>query len=69
MIIGCRPAAKDAGIAEGNREDIYDFFIGRVRYVVSMSRTHSCHNKVGFYYMYSVICIVKNRFDINAAFL
>ena len=33
MIIGCRPAAKDAGIAEGNREDIYDFFISRVRCV------------------------------------
>ena len=36
-IISCRPAAKDAGIAEGNRDAIYDFFINRVR---SVSRRH-----------------------------
>jgi P-loop containing dynein motor region D4 len=30
-IIGCRAAAKEAGIAEGNRDAIYDFFINRVR--------------------------------------
>ncbi|CAH8607094.1 unnamed protein product [Heterobilharzia americana] len=31
LIIGCRPAAKDAGIAEGNRDGIFDFCINRVR--------------------------------------
>ncbi|CAH1180440.1 unnamed protein product [Phaedon cochleariae] len=31
VIIGCRPAAKEAGIDEGNRDGIYDFFISRVR--------------------------------------
>ncbi|KAL8568337.1 Dynein heavy chain 6, axonemal [Nucella lapillus] len=31
LIIGCRPGAKDAGIAEGNRDAIYDFCINRVR--------------------------------------
>lgn len=30
-IIGCRPGAKEAGIAEGNRDAIYEFFINRVR--------------------------------------
>ncbi|XP_043266980.1 dynein axonemal heavy chain 6 [Venturia canescens] len=30
-IIATRPAAKGAGIAEENRDGIYDFFIGRVR--------------------------------------
>jgi len=32
-IIACRPAAKDAGLPEGNRDAIYDFFINRVRCV------------------------------------
>nr|CAH7757603.1 unnamed protein product [Callosobruchus chinensis] len=31
VIIGCRPGAKEAGIDEGNRDGIYDFFISRVR--------------------------------------
>ncbi|KAK3599709.1 hypothetical protein CHS0354_037182 [Potamilus streckersoni] len=31
LIIGCRPAAKEIGIPEGNRELIYDFCINRVR--------------------------------------
>ncbi|XP_056004113.1 dynein axonemal heavy chain 6-like isoform X1 [Ostrea edulis] len=31
LIIGCRPAAKEVGIAEGNRDAIYDFCINRVR--------------------------------------
>ncbi|XP_055873384.1 dynein axonemal heavy chain 6-like isoform X2 [Biomphalaria glabrata] len=31
LIIGCRPAAKEAGIPEGNRDAIYDFCISRVR--------------------------------------
>nr|XP_054751474.1 dynein axonemal heavy chain 6-like isoform X1 [Lytechinus pictus]XP_054751475.1 dynein axonemal heavy chain 6-like isoform X1 [Lytechinus pictus] len=31
VIIGCRPAAKEVGIPEGNREEIYNFFISRVR--------------------------------------
>lgn len=31
MVIGCRPAAKDAGIAEGDRDAIFNFFINRVR--------------------------------------
>ncbi|XP_054751474.2 dynein axonemal heavy chain 6-like isoform X1 [Lytechinus pictus] len=31
VIIGCRPAAKELGIPEGNREEIYNFFISRVR--------------------------------------
>ncbi|XP_074661680.1 dynein axonemal heavy chain 6-like [Tubulanus polymorphus] len=31
LIIGCRPAAKELGIAEGNREAIFDFCINRVR--------------------------------------
>ncbi|CAD5112359.1 DgyrCDS1592 [Dimorphilus gyrociliatus] len=31
LIIGCRPAAKEAGIAEGNRDAIFDFCINRVR--------------------------------------
>ena len=31
LIIGCRPGAKDAGIAEGNRDAIFDFCINRVR--------------------------------------
>lgn len=31
LIIGCRPAAKELGIAEGNRDAIYDFCINRVR--------------------------------------
>lgn len=30
-IIETRPAAKEAGIAEENRDGIYDYFIGRVR--------------------------------------
>ena len=32
LIIGCRAGAKEAGIAEGNRDAIYDFCINRVRY-------------------------------------
>ena len=32
-IIACRPAAKDLGIPEGNRDAIYDFFVNRVRSV------------------------------------
>lgn len=32
-IIGCRPGAKEAGIAEGNRDAIYEFFINRVRFL------------------------------------
>ena len=31
VIIGCRPGAKEAGIAEGNRDGIFEFFINRVR--------------------------------------
>lgn len=31
LIIGCRPAAKELGIPEGNRDAIYDFCINRVR--------------------------------------
>ncbi|CAF4272209.1 unnamed protein product, partial [Rotaria magnacalcarata] len=31
MIIGCRPAAKEAGVAENDRDGIYTFFINRVR--------------------------------------
>ena len=31
LIIGTRPAAKEAGIAEGNRDAIFDFCINRVR--------------------------------------
>lgn len=31
VIIASRPAAKEAGIAENNRDGIYDFFISRVR--------------------------------------
>jgi dynein heavy chain len=31
VVIGCRPAAKEAGIAEGNRDGIFEFFINRVR--------------------------------------
>eukprot|EP00106_Octopus_bimaculoides_P013835 XP_014781277.1 PREDICTED: dynein heavy chain 6, axonemal-like [Octopus bimaculoides] len=31
LIIACRPAAKEAGIPEGNRDMIYDFCINRVR--------------------------------------
>ena len=31
VIIGCRPAAKELGIPEGNRDEIYNFFISRVR--------------------------------------
>ena len=31
MVIGCRPAAKDAGIPEGDRDAIFNFFINRVR--------------------------------------
>ena len=31
MIIGCRPAAKEVGIAEGDRDAIFSFFINRVR--------------------------------------
>jgi len=34
-IIACRSAAKDVGVAEGNRDAIYDFFINRVRSVPS----------------------------------
>lgn len=30
-IIATRPAAKDAGISEENRDEIFDFFISRVR--------------------------------------
>lgn len=30
-IIATRPAAKEAGIPEENRDEIYDYFIGRVR--------------------------------------
>lgn len=33
MIIAARPGAKEAGIPEGNRDAIYDFFINRVRLV------------------------------------
>jgi len=38
-IIACRPAAKDAGIPEGNRDAIYDFFINRVRSVTAVYQT------------------------------
>ncbi|CAF3110570.1 unnamed protein product [Rotaria sp. Silwood2] len=31
MIIGCRPGAKEAGVAENDRDGIYTFFINRVR--------------------------------------
>nr|XP_006813236.1 PREDICTED: dynein heavy chain 6, axonemal [Saccoglossus kowalevskii] len=31
VIIGCRPKAKEAGIPEGNRDEIFNFFISRVR--------------------------------------
>lgn len=31
MIIGCRGAAKEVGIAEGNRDGIFEFCINRVR--------------------------------------
>lgn len=31
VIIETRPGAKDAGIDEGNRDGIYEFFISRVR--------------------------------------
>ncbi|OON20270.1 ATPase family protein, partial [Opisthorchis viverrini] len=31
LIIGCRPAAKEVGIPEGNRDAIFDFCINRVR--------------------------------------
>jgi dynein heavy chain len=31
VIIASRPAAKEAGIDESNREDIYQFFIARVQ--------------------------------------
>ncbi|TGZ67987.1 hypothetical protein CRM22_004505 [Opisthorchis felineus] len=31
IIIGCRPAAKEIGIPEGNRDAIFDFCINRVR--------------------------------------
>jgi dynein heavy chain, axonemal len=31
MVIGTRPAAKEAGIAEGDRDAIFAFFINRVR--------------------------------------
>ena len=31
VIIATRPAAQKAGISEGNRDGIYQFFIGRVR--------------------------------------
>ncbi|XP_038058163.1 dynein heavy chain 6, axonemal-like isoform X3 [Patiria miniata] len=31
VVIGCRPAAKEAGIPEGNRDEIFNFFINRVR--------------------------------------
>lgn len=30
-IIATRPAAKSAGILEGNRDEIYEYFISRVR--------------------------------------
>lgn len=44
VIIACRPGAKEAGIAESNRDSIYDFFISRVR-----SRLHLvlCMSPVG----------------------
>ena len=31
MVIGCRAAAKEVGIAEGDRDAIFSFFINRVR--------------------------------------
>lgn len=31
IIIGCRPAARDAGIPDSDRDSIYNFFISRVR--------------------------------------
>ena len=31
MVIGCRSAAKEVGIAEGDRDAIFAFFINRVR--------------------------------------
>ena len=31
IVIGCRSAAKEAGVSEGNREAIFEFFINRVR--------------------------------------
>jgi dynein heavy chain len=33
LIIACRPGAKDAGIAEGNRDAIWEFCVNRVRLV------------------------------------
>ncbi|KAF5287317.1 hypothetical protein FQR65_LT02190 [Abscondita terminalis] len=44
VIIGCRPAAKDYGIAEGNRDGIFDFFIKRVRSNLHLSL---CMSPVG----------------------
>lgn len=43
-IITTRPAAKEAGISEGNRDGIYDFFIGRVRSNLHLSL---CMSPVG----------------------
>lgn len=31
MVVGCRPDAKQAGVSEGDREAIFNFFINRVR--------------------------------------
>ncbi|KAM7536598.1 hypothetical protein Aperf_G00000086397 [Anoplocephala perfoliata] len=49
LIIGTRPAAKNAGIAEGDREAIYRFCIDRVRnnlhLVISMSPMSSAFRK------------------------
>lgn len=49
MIIGCRSAAKEAGISEGNRDGIYDFFIRRVRSNLHLSL---CMSPVGDAFRY-----------------
>lgn len=44
VINGVRPAAKEAGIAEGSRDTIYEFFIQRVRANLHLSL---CMSPVG----------------------
>lgn len=51
-IIATRPAAKEAGIDETNRDSIYQFFIGRVRNYLHLML---CMSPVGSAFRYLLL--------------
>ncbi len=70
LIIGCRAGAKEAGIAEGNRDAIFEFCINRVRYtqlysavrnIFSLQRTElwDTRNETATQLMCNAFCFQK----------